>query len=279
MIKKFFRFVFDVFGGSFKDNVIAYSAQSAFFMTISFIPLVMLLISLLKFLPVSEEVILQGAISVFPDGTKELVSSLINESFSKSGVAVISITAISTLWAASFGVFSVVDGLNNVFGAKETRNVIVVRILSMFYTIAFLLLLISCLLLFVFGNAIAGIVVKNLSLGFGMKTLITSGRVAIGIVVLTLLFIMIYSVVPNRKAKFITQFPGALVSACGWVGFSYLFSYYYMNVSDYSYLYGSLSAIVFFMLWLFICIYILFIGAEINKCIEERIERRLLMKN
>ena len=49
----------------------------------------------------------------------------------------------------------------------------------------------------------------------------------------------------------------------------YAFSYYYENIADYSYLYGSLSVMVFFMLWLFVCIYMLFIGAEINKSIEK----------
>ncbi len=279
MIKKFFRFLFDVLGRSGKDNIMAYSAQCAFFMTISFIPLIILLISLLKFLPISDEMILSGAVSVFPGDTKELVSSLINESFHKGSAAVISITAISTLWAASFGVFSAVDGLNRVFATSETRNFIIVRIMSMFYTIVFLLLLIFCLILFVFGNTIADAIAANLSGGRGVATIIKSGKLGIGIFVLTLLFVIIYTIVPNRQTKFYTQLPGGIICSIGWVGASYLFSYYTKNVSNYSYLYGSLSAIVFFMLWLFICICILFIGAEINKCLEDRREYNFLMKN
>ena len=274
MIKRFFKFIFDVIRSSIKNNTLAYSAQSAFFMTISFIPLIILLLSLLKFLPFSTDVILSGIVSVFPGGAKELVKSVLTESFNKSGAAVISITAVSTLWAASFGVFSVVDGLNKIYASSEPRGFISGRIMSLFYTLVFLLMLILCLLLFVFGNSIA----DRLAAGSGIATILVSGRLVIGLVILTALFLTMYIVVPHRKTKISVQIPGAIVCSAGWIGFSYLFSYYYTNVADYSYLYGSLSVMVFFMLWLFVCIYILFLGAEINNCMEARIERNYLMK-
>ena len=55
VIKKLVKFVFDVINGMWRDNISAYSAQSAFFVTISFIPFVMLLISLLRFLPFTRQ--------------------------------------------------------------------------------------------------------------------------------------------------------------------------------------------------------------------------------
>lgn len=278
MIKKIFRLIFEVANGSFKDNIGAFSAQSAFFMTISFIPLIMLFLSLLKFIPLPVDLIISGVVSVFPGGAKELVSSLINESFDKSDAAVISITAVSTLWAASIGVFSLVKGLNKVYHTDETRNYFAVRIMSMLYTMLFLVILVLCLLLFVFGNTITEAIEKTLPHGFGVAALILSGRFLIGMVILSGLFLLIYTIVPNRKTKFSTQIPGAVISSLGWVGFSGIFSFYYENMANYSYLYGSLSVMVFFMLWLFICIYILFIGAEINKYIEDMTERKFLLK-
>ena len=279
MIKRFFKFATEVMGNSVKHNTFAYSAQSAFFMTISFIPLIILLLSLLKFLPFSSETILSAIVSVFPDAAKEFVESLITESFDKSGAAVISITAVSTLWMASFGVFSVVAGLNNIFSASETRGFIKVRIMSMFYTIIFLVVLVLCLLAFVFGNNIADAIVNYVSAKGGFTSLMLSGRFFVGAFLLTVLFVWMYLVVPNRKSKIRTQLPGALVSTFGWIGFSYLFSLYYTDLSGYSYLYGSLSVIVFFMLWLFICLFIMFLGAEINNCLEIRNEKKFLLEN
>lgn len=270
IIKKLFKLTLDVISGAKKDNVGIYSAQTAFFVTISFIPFIMLLISMIKFLPISEETLIQEIIAVFPAGAKELVTSFINESYEKSGAAVISITAVSTLWASSVGIFALVKGINKVFCENEGKNFIAVRFMSMIYTLLVMVILILCLGVFVFGNTIieniSGII-PNLT---GAALFVQSIRMVAGIVILGVFFMVMYAVIPNRKVKMLSQLPGALASSISWVAVSYLFSYYYENVSDYSYLYGSLSVMMFFMLWLFICMYMLFVGAEINKCLENR---------
>ncbi len=277
MIKKLFRFAFDVVRGAGKDDIGAFSAQSAFFMTISVIPFIMLLISIIKFLPVSQEQLLALVIEVFPGGARNLIASFIEETFQKSDAAVISITAVYTLWVASMGVFSVAKGLNRIFCANETRGYFRIRIMSMFYTLAVLVVFVLCLILFVFGNTTTEILHITIS-NNGIAILIMGMRKFIGILFLSLFFLFLYVVVPNRKVKIITQVPGALVSGFGWVGFSYLFSLYYENMANFSFLYGSLSVLVFFMLWLFVCFYILFIGAEINKLVENRLEHISLLK-
>lgn len=275
MIKKLFKFIFDIIRSSKKSDLGAYSAQSAFFMTISIIPFIMLLISIAKFLPGSEERLLSNVVEVFPGSARTLIASFMKETFQKSGAAVISITAVYTLWVASMGVFSVVKGLNRVFCTSETRNYFRVRIMSMFYTLAVLILLVLCLGLFVFGDTTIEIL-KN-SVG-GSDLLIKVFRTIGGTIILSMFFLVMYVVVPNRKTKIVTQLPGAIISALCWVGFSTLFSAYYESMNTFSFLYGSLAVMVFFMLWLFICIYILFIGAAINKNIEDRTEYSYLME-
>jgi len=279
VIKKLIKFIFDVISRSVKDSIGAYSAHAAFFMTVSFIPLIMLLISMIKFFPAEEAHLLSQIVSVFPKGAQGLVSSLITEAYDKSGTAVISITAVSTLWAASIGVFSLVRGLNRVYCADETRNYIVLRFMSMIYTLLVLVLLVLCLGFLVFGNTIAEGLIRLVPRFFNVALIVLSLRMIVGIAVLSAFFLLMYTIVPNRKVRLISQLPGALVSGIGWAGFSAVFSYYYENLADYSYVYGSLSVLVFFMLWLFFCIYILFIGAEVNKCIEDSVERAALFSH
>ena len=277
-IRKAVKFIFDVISSCIKDGINSWSAHAAFFVTVSFIPFIMLMISMVRFFPVGEAEVLGQISSVFPKGARDMVSSLITESYSKSGTALISITAVTTLWAASIGVFSLVRGLNRVFNTNETRNFIVVRLVSMFYTLFLMILFILCLTVFVFGDTLSEWLSWLLPWFFDVALVIQSLRLIVGTAVLTLFFAVMYKVVPNRKAKFFTELPGALVSSIGWVGFSYIFSYYYENIANFSYVYGSLSVIVFFMLWLYICLYILFVGAEINKYIEDNAEKALLLK-
>ena len=81
---------------------------------------------------------------------------------------------------------------------------------------------------------------------------------------LTLFFVALYTWLPYERQDIRLQLPGALISTVGWIGCSYGFSIYFNHFSNYSYMYGSLTAIVVVMLWLYICICILLIGAEIN---------------
>ena len=154
IMKKAFRLVFDVISGIFRDNIGEYSAQAAFFMTISFIPLIMLTISIIKFLPITENELFAQAVAVFPDGAKEFVALFLREAYGKSGATVISITAVSTHWSASIGVFAINKGLNRIYCADETRNYLFVRIASMIYTLLLLVLIALCLAVFVFGETI-----------------------------------------------------------------------------------------------------------------------------
>lgn len=265
--------MYDVISGTNRDNVSAYSAQTAFFVTISFIPCIMLLISMIRFLPFTQAQILEQIVAVFPSGAREFVSMFITESYKKSGAAVISITAVSTLWAASIGIFSLTRGLNRVYCENEMRGYITLRLKSMVYTLLIMLMLLFCLGIFVFGNTITEGLLKIIPEAFGVAVIVMSLRKIVGIFVLSIFFFLMYIFVPGRKVSVLAQIPGALLSGTGWVGFSYIFSYYYENLADYSYLYGSLSVMVFFMLWLFFCIYILFIGAEVNKTIEKGVKK------
>lgn len=275
VIKKFVKFVLDVISGATKDNVGAYSAQTAFFVTISFIPFIMMLISIIKFLPITQNDLINQMANVFPSGAKELVSSFAQETYEKSGAAVISITAVSTLWAASIGVFSLTRGLSRVYSSADTKSYLAVRVMSMLYTLLIMVMLLLCLGIFVFGNTITEGLLKIFPEAFGLAVIVMSLRMIVGAAVLSLFFFLMYILVPGRRGSAPMQIPGALLSGIGWVGFSYVFSYYYENLSDYSYLYGSLSVMVFFMLWLFFCIYILFIGAEVNKSIASHYSKKI----
>ena len=75
---------------------------------------------------------------------------------------------------------------------------------------------------------------------------------------------LLYAFVPNVKLKVKNQFPGALFSAVSWNLFSWGFSIYVGTFNGLS-VYGSLSAIVVIMLWLYFCMYLLLIGAHINR--------------
>jgi len=84
------------------------------------------------------------------------------------------------------------------------------------------------------------------------------------LLLLEVMFVAIFAWLPNDKMKWRNQIPGAFLVALGWTLFSMVFSVYVDSAVSFS-IYGSLSTIVIAMLWLYVCMYIVFIGALVNQ--------------
>lgn len=246
------------------DHVNAYAAQSSFFIIISAFPLAMLIFNLIRFTPVTEEFLLESAKNVMPQTLRPIAESLINEMYNNTSGTLISITAVLTVWSASKGVMAIINGFNNVFRIEENRGYFRLRLVSSMYTVLFVVGIVLSLVLLVFGNALLGMFEKYVPILYDVAEWIIGMRIIYIPVILMLLFVGLYKLVNNKRYSFFSHIPGALFSAVGWMGFSFFYSIYIDNFAGKSYAYGSLTTVVLMMLWLYICMYILFIGAEIN---------------
>lgn len=247
------------------DYVSAFSAQAAFFLIISFFPFVMFLLTLLNYLPISVPDIMSTIERIFPDNISPYLSSLLAELLEKSNGAVLSVTAVAALWTASKGFFAIVRGLNSIYTSNTHRNYFVTRIWSTVYTFLFALLIALVLIIFVFGNQLTLWLTQHFPFLGEMALLIISARTLAGLGLMILFFAMMYLFVPDRKSNLFAELPGAILTSAGWLGFSYLYSYYIDHLGNYSATYGSLTAIVLCMIWVYACMYIMFIGAEVNQ--------------
>lgn len=271
MIKATFRLISLLSKKISDDHVAAFSAQAAFFIIISFFPFIMLLLSIVQYFPVEESSMLKLFTQLFPTAVNSMIVSVISEIYDTSASStLISITAITTLWSAGKGFLAVMRGLNSVYEIKETRQYLFLRITSTLYTLIFAIMLITTMVLFVFGNRLYFWIEQKFPVLMDTALVIISLRTIVGLVTLLIFFLLIYVVIPNRKTKLMNELPGALVCAGGWMGFSYAFSYYIDNFSNYASMYGSLTAVVLFMLWMYFCMYLLFIGAEVNLLFENK---------
>lgn len=272
IVNMFFRKIRD-------DHVSAFSAQAAFFIIISFFPFIMFLLSIVPFFSIEESTVLRLVTQVFPKAFNSLIVLVITEIYQKTNSGtLISITAITALWSSGKGFLAIMKGLNSVYEIQETRKSILLRIISTVYTLVLAIMIVGTMVLFVFGNKLYLWIETRFPLLQNLALLIISLRTIVGLIMLLIFFLIIYIVVPNRKTRMSKELPGALVCAAGWMGFSYAFSYYIDHYSNYASMYGSLTTIVLFMLWMYFCMYILFIGAEINilfqnKAMTERIKK------
>lgn len=262
------------------DNVGLYAAQSALFTMLSAVPFLMLVILCLKyFINVDVSALAETIRRAFPMPVSTYIYSIVSEVFMRSETtALFSATLVTALWTSSRGIMAICMGLNNIYGYTRTTNWLAERITALFYDILFIAVIVASIACLVFGNTLLHLFREHfnnyfvahyaLEAVFKMKYLIF-------FVLFILAFAGLYSFLPQKKMRFRSQLPGAVATAVGWIGFSYGFSVYITYFSKYSLLYGSLTAIVFLMLWMFFCIYLLLIGAEINKHIKTGYFRKM----
>lgn len=252
------------------DFISAFSAQAAFFIIISFFPFIMLLLTLLQYLPMTESNLVSMVSQYLPSSINGLIVDIIGELYSKASTTFLSVTAITALWSAARGFLAIIRGLNGVYRIKETRNYFFMRFLASIYTLVFVILIVISFAILVFGNKIYLYIQARVPLLSDFALIVISLRTIVGFCILVIFFLLLYIVIPNRKTRLFQELPGAIVSAAGWMLFSYAYSFYIDNMSNFSYMYGSLAAIVLCMLWVYFCMYILFIGAEINVVLKNK---------
>lgn len=248
-----------------KHLVYAFAAQAAFFMTFSFIPMVMMAIMAIRFLPYSQSQIASLISYVFPSALADFISTAVNGVFTGYSGLFVAIVAFLFLWAASKGMFAITSGLNTVYETGDQRGFFSKRGTSMLHTLMLGIMFMSIIMVLIFVINIVKIV------GFYLK-IINIYRINysyIGsLVLLSIIFDAIYAILPRQKMDFRKELPGAVFAAFGWIVFSWLYSYYLKRIGNVSIVYGSLSAIFLLMLWMYFVMYIFFIGAEINLFIQ-----------
>lgn len=250
-----------------KDEMTVYAAQASFFIVLSFFPFVMVLMTLIQFVPhLSGDMLVTVLAALIPNINKSrpFIERAISDLYIHSPGVILWITILTALWSASKGMMSMERGLNRIWGPHEKRNYIITRLICTGYTLVFLILCIMSLLLLVFGTAIQNFIARTFPIIAKITQHILNLRALLAVAILILSFTSLYAIVPRKKLKLKLQLPGAVFSSLCWILFSFGFSIYFNHFSRFSYTYGSLTAIVLLMLWLYFCICILFVGAEIN---------------
>lgn len=246
-----------------KQNISAFAASTAFFLVLSIVPMLILICTIIPYTPLTEENLVRAVTEITPDRLDSLVEGLIAEVYEKSA-GILSVAAITTLWSAGKGVLALMRGLNAIGGVEEDRNYFVVRLVASLYTVVMLVVLILSLFIMVFGNQLVELLLYRVPQLQILVSFLMNFRFLLVWAILTLLFSAVYAYVPNEKLAFGEQVPGATFAAVVWSVFSWGFSLYVERTESYS-IYGSLSLIVIVMVWMYFCMYIIMIGAYLNR--------------
>lgn len=245
-----------------------HGAYTAFFLILSLFPSLLLLLALLGRTEWGVEALLDVLQGLLPQALIPVAEALVSASRRGSGT-VLSLSAVAALWSASRGMYGLLAGLKAVYGVKNTGGWWKRRLVSVVYTLSFLLALVATLLLHVFGTAILDYLLMTTN-----PLLMTISRAVdlqfvLLLILQSILFTAMYTLLPGRRGKLRKAVPGAVAASLGWLIFSELFSVYMTRFAGYTDIYGSVYALALGMLWLYFCICIVLWGAALNRWLEE----------
>ena len=178
------------------------------------------------------------------------------------------ISILLALWGVSGAFRSVMEAMNVMYEVEEDRPFWKVYGLSIFMSLAVIVLLVGALVLVIFGESIGVRVADLVGLGSVFATLWSILQWPVVALVVLFAFALIYYFAPAAKQRFRWISPGSILAFVFWLIFSLLFSLYASMVGSYNETYGSLAGVIILMLYVYYSALIMLVGAEINQVIE-----------
>jgi membrane protein len=256
-----------------KDKIFSHAAELAYYFLLALFPLLLFLTSVIGIVIGSGTGLRHSLFNylgkVLPGSASQLVSDTMFEVTNGSGGGKISLGILAALWAASNGMGAISQSLNAAYHVDESRPWWKQRLIAVGLTIALAILIISALVLVLYGGRIADGLAASYGFGFVFVVLWKILQWPVVLVFLLLGFALIYYWAPDLRDqdwRWVT--PGSVAAVLLWLLVSLGFRLYLHFFDSYSKTYGSLGAVIVLMLWFYFTGASILIGGEINSDIE-----------
>ncbi|HLU61812.1 MAG TPA: YihY/virulence factor BrkB family protein [Gammaproteobacteria bacterium] len=266
----FRQFLVDLNREISEDNVFVGAAALGYYLTLAIFPALILLMTIIPYLPVAniDQEIMSVLETALPEDAFSMVSRVVEEVTSQRRGGLLSFGVLGTLWAASTGMYAIMQQLNITYDVSEARSYIRARAVALALSIMFGLLVIGAFWLIVAGGAAEDWLGEQRGIPDFLLTIFAVFRWIVIVLALLLGFALIYKFAPNVEQKFRFITPGSVIGVLLLIIASLGFAIYVANFADYSATYGSIGAVIILMFWLYIAGLVILVGSEINALIE-----------
>ena len=258
-----------------EDRVILVAAGVTFYSLLAIFPAIGALVALYGLFadPASISAHIDQLTGILPGGALEVIRNQMNlvasQGQTKLGVAFVIGFAVS-LWSANAGIKSIFDALNLVYNEPEKRGLIRLNLISLAFTVAailFVLIAIGCIAALPAVFSTSRLQGATASVAQIVRWPALFAVIAVGLA-------FVYRFGPSRTKpqwRWITW--GSAFAAVAWIAVSILFSWYAENFGSYNKTYGSLGAVIGFMVWMWLSIVVILMGAELDAEMEHQTAR------
>ena len=250
---------------SFADyEISAMGAQLAYYSIVAFFTLGITVVYASSLIPA----IYTGAgyvlESIFPPSIISLFSSTIKQIDIPKKIFPMVSTAVMSVWFASRAIRSMMRSFDTIYNAVHRRKSYQRTYLSVLFTLVFEVLFASIFIFSVLGKTISKSILPPLEISDQFALIFTYIRLIFPAVLMLFTFWLFYYYLTNVKFKFRQAFPGALFTTILWLVISKFFSLYFLKISMFPLVLGSVGGIFVFLIWIFWCSIIVLVGAVLN---------------
>ena len=252
------------------DDLAAMSAQISYYLILAFFPFLFFLINLLSFTPLPNRLLIANFNAILPQETALLVKTMLTETVQAKSGAMLVLSMLASLWAASRGMSAIIRGLNHSYGVKESRRFVRLNMVALLSTVGLSVMVLISFIMIVLGRIIGSTIFGYMgakSLFYSIWSFLRYG-ITFGLLLTT--FYLIYRYLPNRKLTGNHVLAGTIFTTVGWIGASLLFSFYVNNFGSYATVYGSLGGMFALIFWLYLSTLIFLLGGAINAICSDR---------
>lgn len=257
-----FKFLYEAFT---RSDIATKSAAISFRFFIALFPAVILLLSLIPYIPIDnfQSNLLESITSILPSNVGQIINQTIEDLILKKHTGFLSVGFILTVYYSSSIINSILTTFSKSYQIEMKRNPIKQRIMSFFLMIIITLMMIVGFALILFSGTAINYLISTY--------VFESEYVAIGIrilkwVAVLVLFIIsistLYNVALINRRKWKILSAGATWATLFIILASMGMSYYIDNFDSYNKLYGSIGSLIVLLIWINISSTILIMGFE-----------------
>jgi membrane protein len=255
-----------------EDDIFVWASALAYSWLFSVFPFLILLLSLVPYLPQKAK-----------GSAYNAVSRLITEMLGKEAHTVndnlagvmhhqrkgwLGIGLVVTIWVASGGMAMTMAALNRCYDVKENRSYVKLRSLATAITIGVTLAMLILIVLIPIGTAVESWSISTGQLTAPLEIAFDAVRYFLALFFSLFVLAIIYYFGPNIHQRFRFLSPGAVFSALVWIFLDIAFRFYVDHYARYDQTYGSVGGAAILLFFFYIDGLVLLIGAEINSEID-----------
>jgi membrane protein len=255
-----------------EDDLTLLAAALTYYGVLSLFPALLVLVSILGLLGASTtQPLIDNLTSLTPGPARDVLTDAIRNLQRASGAAGFAFVLglAGALWSASGYVGGFMKASNIIYEVEEGRPFWKLRPLQIAVTVVLVLVAAAVTISIVLTGPLAKSVGDVIGLGGTALSVWNIAKWPVIALVVSQVIAFLYWVAPNvRQPGYRWISPGGIFSVVLWIIASLAFAFYVSNFGSYNKTYGSLAAVIVFLVWLWVTNVVILLGAEMNAEIE-----------